>query len=55
MHRLYFTLRFRKKSAVKHDGSWDARGTLAVDQNAAVGLIKVKLKFEISLITEETG
>ena len=29
------------------DGTWDARGTLAVDRDATVGLTEVKLRFEI--------
>ncbi|MGA6925229.1 MAG: OsmC family protein, partial [Desulfosarcina sp.] len=33
-------------------GVWDARGTLAVDRNAPVGLTDVKLTFEIDAALE---
>jgi len=41
-----------KHAKVIADGSWDARGTLAVDQNAPVGLNKVTLRFEIESTAE---
>jgi uncharacterized OsmC-like protein len=34
------------------NGTWDARGTLAVDHDAPVGLTEVKLKFEIDSTAE---
>ena len=36
-----------KRAKVIAEGTWDARGTLAVDPNAPVGLTEVRLKFEI--------
>lgn len=41
-----------KYAKVIAEGNWDARGTLAVDQNAPVGLKNVKLKFEIESTAE---
>ncbi len=36
-----------KQAKVIADGTWDIRGTLAVDRNAPVGLTEIKLKYEI--------
>jgi len=36
-----------KHAKVIANGTWDARGTLAVDRDAPIGLTEVKLKFEI--------
>lgn len=36
-----------KRTKVIAEGAWDARGTLAVDRAAPVGLKEVRLKFEI--------
>ena len=41
-----------KHARVVASGTWDARGTLAVDRDAPVGLTEVKLKFEISSTAE---
>lgn len=42
-----------KHAKVIAEGSWDARGTLAIEQNTPVGLKKVKLKFEIKSTAEQ--
>lgn len=36
-----------KHAKVIANGTWDARGTLAVDRDVPIGLTEVKLKFEI--------
>jgi len=36
-----------KSAKVIAEGMWDARGTLAVDRDAPVGVTHVKLRFEI--------
>jgi len=41
-----------KHAKVIASGTWDARGTLAVDRDAPVGLTEVKLKFEINSTAE---
>jgi len=41
-----------KHARVIANGTWDARGTLAVDRDAPVGLTGVKLKFEIDSTAE---
>ncbi len=41
-----------KHARVVASGTWDARGTLAVDRDAPVGLTEVKLKFEINSTAE---
>ena len=41
-----------KHAKVIASGTWDARGTLAVDHNAPVGLTEVKVKFEIGSTAE---
>ena len=41
-----------KHARVIANGTWDARGTLAVDRDAPVGLTEVKLKFEINSTAE---
>ena len=41
-----------KRARVIANGTWDARGTLAVDRDAPVGLMEVKLKFEIDSTAE---
>jgi len=43
------TLKHAKVIAI---GTWDARGTLAVEREAPVGLTEVKLKFEIDSTAE---
>jgi uncharacterized OsmC-like protein len=40
------------RSKVIAEGVWDARGTLAVDRDAPVGLTNVKLNFEIDAAVE---
>jgi uncharacterized OsmC-like protein len=42
-----------KHARVIANGTWDARGTLAVDHDAPVGLTEVKLKFEIDSTAEQ--
>ena len=41
-----------KHARVIANGTWDARGTLAVDRDTPIGLIGVKLKFEIDSTAE---
>jgi len=41
-----------KHARVIAQGTWDARGTLAIDRDAPVGLTGVKLKFEIDSTAE---
>jgi uncharacterized OsmC-like protein len=41
-----------KHAKVIANGTWDARGTLAVDHDAPVGLTEVNLKFEIDSTAE---
>jgi uncharacterized OsmC-like protein len=41
-----------KHARVVANGTWDARGTLAVDRNTPVGLTEVKLQFEIDSTAE---
>ena len=41
-----------KHAKVIANGTWDARGTLAVDRDAPVGLTEVKHKFEIDSTAE---
>jgi uncharacterized OsmC-like protein len=36
-----------RSAKVRADGVWDARGTLAIDRNAPVGLTEVKLTFDV--------
>ena len=36
-----------RKGVVSADGVWDARGTLAVDRAAPVGLTEITLRFDI--------
>lgn len=42
-----------KHAKVIATGTWDVRGTLAVDRNAPVGLTEIKLKFEIDSTADE--
>jgi uncharacterized OsmC-like protein len=42
-----------KKARVVAAGTWDARGTLAVDRNAPVGLTEIKLSFEIDSAADQ--
>ena len=41
-----------KHARVIANGTWDARGTLAVDRDAPIGLTEVKLNFEIDSTAE---
>ena len=41
-----------KHARVVANGTWDARGTLAVDRDTPVGLTEVKLQFEIDSTAE---
>jgi uncharacterized OsmC-like protein len=41
-----------KHARVVANGTWDARGTLAVDRGTPVGLTEVKLRFEIDSTAE---
>jgi uncharacterized OsmC-like protein len=42
-----------KKAKVIASGTWDVRGTLAVDRDAPVGMTDIKLRFEIDSAADE--
>ena len=43
-----------RKGTISADGIWDARGTLAVDRAAPVGLTEITLRFDIDSDADQT-